>query len=575
MEIIKQGSFYYIYFDYTPVKTEAVKRIGITHSLDIFGIKQEVKLKPSPYFNAEKKCWIVSDIHYNQVEQLRHRFCPQNETAKLQQRIFAVKPLPELNIEISLAVNPYPYQRNAIAFNLENKRTLNGDDMGLGKTFETVATIVAAGCKCTLVICPNSVKNQWQKEFKNKGCMNSVILNSSIKNKWQAYHTVTGIRVFIINYESLKSFFVQEVKNKTDKKGKVKKETPEDYILRESCKYFDCIVIDESHKVKDSNTIIYKVCKALTVNREYRFLLSGTPIVNNHKDIYTQLCLMGNLTRLFTDKKYFLDRYCGGASGNKSTNGQELQSILRNTCFFRRLESEVKSDLPDNTRNIITCDIDNQPTYDYAKNEFANYLKTMCDKSDAEISKSMRMQFQVQFMKLRKVAAMGKLQAVYDRINEVLENGKKYVVFVHHKDVAEAILSKYPKATKITADCDLSQRTANIERFTKDKDCNLIVCSLKCASTGVDGLQHGSHLLGFVELPWHPAECGQAEARIKRGGQTHPCQFDYFLGKDTVDESVYEIIERKRDIAVNAIGEDNEIKEIYIDKLNTLFNQKK
>src|ERR1039458_1663368 len=102
MDIIKEGNQYHIYCPPSKFNLEIIKNIGVTYILDVFQQKQRIENKPRPWFNSQKTCWIVDNVHYRDMEQLIHRFTPENNTAKTKERIFSVKPLPELNIEIPL-----------------------------------------------------------------------------------------------------------------------------------------------------------------------------------------------------------------------------------------------------------------------------------------------------------------------------------------------------------------------------------------------------------------------------------------------------------------------------------------
>lgn len=538
MEIIKSHNGYEVYFPYTPVKTKALQA-----------------LKPGgAYWKANEKYWYVPFSLTHEIEKLRAKYCKPNLIGSAEQKRLEIEPLPDLEIDIPLKVVPYGYQKKGIAYCLKHKRVLIGDDMGLGKTFQAVAVTVAAQRKCILVICPNAVKPGWQREYNLKAGWKSIILKPSIKLTWHQYHTITGIRVFITNYESLKSFFVNKINKKPS--GKF---TSFDIELTDACKYFDAIIIDECHRVKDRSTLQAKICHALARGREYRLLLSGTPFVNKHKDFFTQLNILGNLTNLFQSEKYFMDRYCGGASGGKNENGNELQAILKNHCYYRRNMREVFSEMPNVVRNIIYCELPEfyKKEYEKCESNLQDYLVKL-EKSPEEIRRSMKIEALRIFMLSLHISALGKLESVYERIEEMIECEKKYVLFCVNVDIVEAVYKKFQHcAVFMNGKQTFDEKMEAKNKFINNKKCFLLVASIKVVGTGVDGLQQVCNNGGFIQSPWNPAESDQGEARLKRIGQLMQCTFDYFLGTGTKDERVYQIIEDKRADSINVLGSED------------------
>jgi SWI/SNF-related matrix-associated actin-dependent regulator 1 of chromatin subfamily A len=176
---------------------------------------------------------------------------------------------------------------------------------------------------------------------------------------------------------------------------------------------------------------------------------------------------------------------------------------------------------------------------------------------------------------LKNISARGKIADVVNFIDDTLEQGEKVVLFVHLKEVALAFKEHYRQAVTITGSDDLKERQNSISKFKNDSKCNLIICSIKAAGTGVDGLQHASSTVMFIEQPWTSADCDQAEDRLNRIGQTKPVQALYFLGKDTIDTHIYDIIQTKRSIADAITGNTDEVKIDFVDAFANLFNQKK
>jgi SWI/SNF-related matrix-associated actin-dependent regulator 1 of chromatin subfamily A len=101
------------------------------------------------------------------------------------------------------------------------------------------------------------------------------------------------------------------------------------------------------------------------------------------------------------------------------------------------------------------------------------------------------------------------------------------------------------------------------------------ILSIKAAGTGVDGLQYSCSNVSFIELPWTAADCDQGEDRFNRIGQTKPVNVIYFLGRGTIDEYIYDIIQNKREIADTITGNTDEIKIDFVNEFAKLFNRNK
>lgn len=553
MQIFKTDFEFQISFDFKPKVVADVKAIQ------------------GARWRADKKHWTVPLDQEPSITWLFNKYVNKNAVQSIPQQVSEMPAMPELTphdlvyLNEKLARPVFPFQGQGVAYNLIKKHSIIGDDPGLGKTTQAIGTIVAGKCKCVLIICPSTLKINWQRELITVAGMKSIILSDSVKNTWQQYHKLDLVHVFITNYESLKKFFVQSINKGEKKQLKLK-----DIVFKECINLFDCVIIDESHKVKEGATMASKFCMGICRNKDYVMLLTGTPVVNKPKDLIAQLHILGRL-EMFGGWKFFMNRYCGG-DGKGATNLLELQYKLRTTCFYKRNKKEVLTELPDKMRQIILCEITTQKEYDAAMNDLGSYLQQYRDKTDAEVERSLRGEIMVRIQACQNISARGKLNEVYEKIDEVLEAGEKYVLFVHQKMIASAVLNKYPDAVSVTGSSSQEERQAAVDKFQNDRSCQLIVCSIKAAGVGITLV--AASRMGFIEAPWHAALCDQCEDRIHRIGQDDKCQYDYFLGAGTIDERVYEVIEEKRKISNAATGTVDSAEIAIIDKIsNSLFKK--
>jgi SWI/SNF-related matrix-associated actin-dependent regulator 1 of chromatin subfamily A len=539
MVVTETQSEFLIEFDYNPRLVREVKRIG--------GGRWNPVLKKWR-FPLEKR----ADI---QALKNKYGFIESGPEPDYDD----IPDLPELSQPVALKRPLFPFQARGTAYAVEKKRVIVGDEPGLGKTSQVIAAIVAAKAFPALIVCPASLKLNWQQEWLTVAGINSMILQDSVKNTWMTYYKTGLFQVFITNYESLKKYFVDRIEKDPDVPLRL------NHIhFRENINLFKSVAFDELHRCKDGSTQQAKFCMGISKGKEYVFGMTGTPVVNKPKDLVSQLHIVGRLQD-FGGYKFFINRYCGGGTGVGATNLRELNYKLKTTCFYQRQKKDVLKDLPDKIRQKVICDITTRKEYLSAINDLGNYLKEWRDRTDAEVRKSLRGEIMVKIGVCKNISARGKMNDVIEHIDDVIDSGEKIVVFIHQKEIAERLLKHYPTAVSIRGTDTTEQRNANVKAFQNNPKIRVIVCNIKAGGVGIT--LTASSRVAFVELPWHPADCTQCEDRCHRIGQKDSVQATYFLGKNTIDEDIYQIIESKREVANTITGSEENIQTEIIEKL--------
>lgn len=473
---------------------------------------------------------------------------------------FQIPEMPELEGDHGLKVQPYPYQLQGIARGLQLKRFINGDDMGLGKTLESIATINKAEAFPCLVICPNVVKINWQREWHKFTDKKAMVLTDSVRDSWPFFWQTGMNQVFIVNYESLRKYFVRRI-------AKAEKWTLKDVEFHNTIKLFRSVIIDESHKVKSTATQQTKFCKGIASGKEYIILLTGTPVVNKPKDLVAQLGIMDRMIDMGGWKGFML-RYCSGP--NQASNLKELNYRLWKHCFFRREKSKVLTQLPDKVRQIVSCEITNRKEYMDAERDLIDYLKRYKEADDEKIQKSLKGEVMVRIGILKDITARGKLKEVIDFVKDFQENGKKIILFCNLHDVVDRLLVAFPSAVCVTGRQSMEEKQASVDAFQKNPKTDVIICSIKAASAGIT-LTAASDV-AFIELPWTYADCDQAESRAHRIGQKDSVNCYYLLGRRTIDQKLYRIIEEKKHISNAVLGAEDNIQTNIVDMVANLFD---
>ena len=477
-------------------------------------------------------------------------------------------------LQHNLKVEPYDYQREGILFGLEKRRFIIGDEPGLGKTLQSIGVADCAGAYPCLVVCPSSLKINWQREFEKFTDAKALVLDNSVLTTWPYLLRMGMFQVAIVNYESLRKFFVWDIR------GSRASFHLKDVVFRPEINIFKSIVIDESHRVKDPSAQQTIFTKGIATGKPYIMLLSGTPVVNRPAYLIAQLSIMGRLQE-FGGRSKFLADYGGGDLGKDFRNRDKddtprnldrLSQELYSRCLIRREKAKVLTQLPDKTRVDLYVDIADRTEYDLAAADLAEYLREYAECTEADIRRKMRMEALVKFMTLRSLSAKGKVYQAIDFIKTFLANDKPLIVFCSLHEIVDRLRQAFPDAVQVTGRDSMAAKQAAVDAFQRG-EAKLIICSIKAAGVGLT--LTASSNVAFIEFPWTYADCCQCEDRAHRIGQKDNVTCYYLIGKNTIDSVLYNIIYSKRSIANQIMAADDDIPtdQMYFDQLSNLFLQ--
>ena len=254
MRILDYNDHFHIYLEFNhwhKRNLAAVKGIGITDAHENF-------IQVSKYFVDKKKnskYWIVPGSFRQMVEKLcyTHRaeiIVPSNLNAEI---IGEIAPLPDLDVSIPLKEGTIlrEYQKKGVARGLQLNKFFNCDDMGLGKTIQSISTVLAANMFPCIVVCPPAMKITWQREWEKFTDKKALILKDGIQKSWPKYVEHNMAHVIIVNYQSIKKFFVESM----PKKGEL--QHSKNIVMNETADIFKSIIIDEIHKCFPYETKVF------------------------------------------------------------------------------------------------------------------------------------------------------------------------------------------------------------------------------------------------------------------------------------------------------------------------------
>ena len=461
-----------------------------------------------------------------------------------------------------------PYQKAGYDwFHFLRKYNFGGclaDDMGLGKTVQTLALLQKVkednheiGAHTTsLIIMPTSLVYNWMNEAKKFAPKLKIHAHTgTFRNKdieiFSNYDVViTTYGISRVDIEILKSFF------------------------------YEYIILDESQNIKNPASKSFKSVK--TLKSKHKLILSGTPVENTVNDLWTQMSfinpgLLGNQSLFYTEFVIPIEKKKDEEKASK------LQTLIK-PFVLRRTKTQVATELPPKTENLFYCQMSEEQKeyYEEIKSEYRNEL--LLNLENGGFKKS-QVQVLQGLTKLRQIANhprmidedytgdSGKFENVIHTLENVLSRGHKVLVFsqfVRHL----AIYRKYFDAEKTPyayLDGATAKRGQVVKEFQSNKDIKLFLISIKAGGVGLN-LTEADYV--FILDPWwNPAVEQQAIDRTHRIGQNKNVFIYKFITKDTVEEKILALQNRKRKVAESLITtEESFVKSLTVRDIEDILN---
>jgi SNF2 family DNA or RNA helicase len=305
------------------------------------------------------------------------------------------------------------------------------------------------------------------------------------------------------------------------------------------------LVFDESHYVKNPRAARTKAALELAERLPadgLRLALTGTPVLNRAEELVAQLRVLGRL-REFGSGARLMRRFRAAGSDDR------LHWNLRARCYVRRTKQQVLPQLPAKRHDTVPVLLSNEHEYRLAEQDVVAWLQTLpldLRTIDAKVAAALRAEQLVRLNNLRQLAARGKLPTALAWIDDFLASGEALVVFAEHIATQRAVMARFPDAVHILGSDSTTNRQRAVDAFQRADGPQLIVCAMKAASQGIT-LTRASNV-AFLELDWTPARHDQAEDRLHRIGQDSAVTAWYLLAPDTIDETMSELLQRKRSL---------------------------
>jgi superfamily II DNA or RNA helicase len=445
----------------------------------------------------------------------------------------------------------YPYQAEGALFAARAGRCLIGDEMGLGKTIQAIAAAELFarhfGTERVLIVCPTSLKHQWQKEIARFTDRQAQVIGGLRAARAEQYKENRYCK--IVNYDVL------------DK----------DLDLIQTWAP-DVVIADEAQRIKNWNTVAARALKR--IESPYAIVLTGTPLENRLEELvsiiqYVDRHRLGATWKL-RHAHHSTDE-TGRVIGYKDLDklGKTLAPVL-----LRRRKSEVLSQLPPRVDNTIFMPMTNEQRIHHDENgeivarialrwRRTGYLSDADQRRLTCALQNMRMACNSTYLLDQKTDDGAKPDELMTLLEEWFERPEaKAVVFSQWVRTHELIVRRLEKKrwdyALFHGGIPGAKRGALVEQFHKDPKCRVFL-STDAGGVGLN-LQHAASIVVNMDLPWNPAVLEQRIGRVHRLGQSRSVQVVNFVAEDTIEERMLSLLSFKKSLFAGVLdGGESEV----------------
>lgn len=391
------------------------------------------------------------------------------------------------------------YQAEGVAHMLRQSGACMGDDMGLGKSRQTVvASRMAAGSGRVLIVCPASLRLNWEREIKMvyPDARVGMIGEDRIS-------TLAGCDWVIGNYERMGG------------------------LVRESELEFAVMAVDEAHYLKEYKSGRTRNVFLLAARIERCFVVTGTPLLNREIEMHTLLRItghrLGSLTLAEFRKSY------AGSPEKRAALAAAIQG------WMIRRSKDVLKDLGDKARQFVPLSPEGLDVY-------------------KEIYGDMTLQAMPKIVRLRKCLEGLKVPYLVETVQAMGEDDK-LIIFCEYMSTVEALKQALASlgvgCVSLVGSDSLKRRQAAVDAFQRDASIKVFIGTTMAAGVGIT--LTAANIVAFASMPWTPALMRQAEDRAYRMGQIRDVLVLVPIIQGTIDEGVLQQQENKHTTEIEVV----------------------
>lgn len=444
----------------------------------------------------------------------------------------------------------FPYQQEGAFFAAMAGRCLIADDMGLGKTVQAIAAVEilaqTMGIQKVLVIAPTALKHQWKQEIERFSGRDAMVIEGLLTVRRRLYNEPSFYKV--TNYDVV----------------------PMD--LESICAWApDLVILDEAQRIKNWKTRRAKIIKQIP--SEYAIVLTGTPLENRLDELHS---IMEFVDRFHLGPLFrFLDEHQVMNETGRVVGYRNLDKISKSLeqVLVRRRKADVLQQLPKRMDKQFFVDMTPEQADHHEGNAKMvgdivtkwkrrgfltekEHLLLMC------ALQNMRMSCNSTYLLDKTTDFSVKPDETFLLIDELLESPEnKIVIFSQWLGTHELLIRRLEGVKQPYAyyhgSLDHKARKQAIERFKKDPDCRILLCT---DSGGVGlNLQEGSVVI-IMDQPWNPAVLEQRIGRVHRMGQKRPVQVYHFISQGTIEHGMINVLRFKSAVFAGVLdGGDQDV----------------
>ena len=521
---------------------------------------------------VEGKKLRLNKINFNVIDDLHDEISDTEILEELQEK---KKQLLEINLQdfdgkplpVDLKADLRPYQKSGFHWlsYLENVGWggLLADDMGLGKTIQALTGLQGYkekhGKLHALIVCPTTLLFNWENEIK-KFTPNLTYLIHHTANRTSKIDELKKYDIIISTYGTLRSDIEMLLKIK-----------------------WDYAVLDESQAIKNPNA---KVSKATyLIEAKNRVALSGTPMQNNTFDIYSQMHFLN--PGMLGNKEFFKENFAVPIDKFQEQSAKDHLRKLIYPFLLRRTKEQVAKDLPEKTEITLFCEMETKQRKIYDEHRLMYRSKILGEIDSLGIGKS---QFSILqgLMRLRQICDSPAIVNLPEKmenhsikleelVRELEENTGNHKVLIFSQFlgmlglIREKLKEKEIDFEYFDGSYSSVQREKAIQHFQNDDNCRVFLISLKAGGMGLN--LTAADYVYIMDPWWNPAVEQQAIDRTHRIGQTKNIFAYRFICKDSVEEKIMTLKEKKNSLVKDIISDDTAfVKKLSREDIDYLFS---
>ena len=423
------------------------------------------------------------------------------------------------------------------------------DDMGLGKTIQMLSVIVdyiqktnKEDKRASLVISPSSLTLNWQNEaikFTNE--LKTLVIRGTLSERKRQIKEISQYDLVITSYDLLKR----------------------DIELYKDLDYkFRFVIADEAQYLKNSNTQNAKSIKQ--INADTRYALTGTPIENSLSELWSifDFIMPGYL---FNYRKFKNIYETPIVKENDEKAIMKLKMLIE-PFVLRRNKKEVLTELPDKTVTVLNNEMGEEQ-----RNLYLNYLaqakQELAEQIDLNGYQNSHMQILAALTRLRQICChpslfingykdgSSKLEQCIEIVQEATNSGHKILLFSGYTSMFEYLEKELKqrniKYYKLTGATKVDERINLVDEFNENPEIKVFLISLKAGGTGLN--LTGADMVIHYDPWWNISTENQATDRAYRIGQKNNVQVYKLITKNSIEEKIYELQEKKAKLADNML----------------------